>query len=145
VRAVPTRQLALRNRLQAAGRIQHEHVLFRETSEPFMNLQIQAHRWRATLSSLKLRYRRPYVARPSSVSWNLMIGKNPLWVAQQHGHSISTMLCVYAAWAQSMVESDIAAIRRSMSRHAPLRPATACRTTAANRQSRTARDVTGEC
>jgi hypothetical protein len=26
-----------------------------------------------------------------------MIGKNPLWVAKQHGHSVQTMLEVYAA------------------------------------------------
>ncbi len=34
---------------------------------------------------MKLRYRKPYCARHSSVSWNLMIGRNPLWVAKQHG------------------------------------------------------------
>ena len=50
--------------------------------------------------------------------------KNPLRVAQQHGHSISTMLRVYAAWAQGMVESDIEAIRRAMNRHAPIKPVT---------------------
>ena len=61
-----------------------------------------------------MRYRRPYTARHSSVSWNLMIGKNPLWVAKQHGHSIATMLRVYAAWADGAVESDIEAIKRSM-------------------------------
>jgi hypothetical protein len=48
------------------------------------------------------------------VSWNLMLGKNPLWVARQHGHSVRTMLEVYAAWAEGAVESDVAAIRRAM-------------------------------
>lgn len=121
--AVLKRQLALRARLELAGIIRHDHVFFRETGEPFQNLQIQARRWRATLTSLKLRYRRPYVVRHSSVSWNLMAGKNPLWVAMQHGHSLTTMLRVYAAWAEDMVESDVDAIRRSMNRHARLRPA----------------------
>jgi hypothetical protein len=51
-----------------------------------------------------------------------MIGKNPLWVAKQHGHSISTMLRVYAAWAEGAVESDVDAIKRSMNRHARLKP-----------------------
>jgi len=32
-----------------------------------------------------------------------MIGKHPLRVAMQHGHSVTTMLRVYAAWAQGMV------------------------------------------
>jgi integrase len=97
--AVLKRQLALRARFEAADAIGHDHVFFRETGEPFWNLQMPGKRWRASLNSLKLRYRRPYTARHSSVSWNLMIGKNPLWVAKQHGHSISTMLRVYAAWA----------------------------------------------
>jgi integrase len=128
--AVLKRQLAVRARLEAAGAIGHDHVFFRETGEAFWNLQIPGKRWRATLNSLKLRYRRPYTARHSSVSWNLMVGKNPLWVAKQHGHSISTMLRVYAAWAEGAVESDIDAIKRSMNRHARLRPTIKCRFTA---------------
>jgi hypothetical protein len=43
-----------------------------------------------------------------------MIGKNPLWVARQHGHSVRTMLEVYAAWAEGAVESDVAAIEQAM-------------------------------
>ena len=116
------RQLALRARLDTAGVIQHEHVFFHESGRSFCNLAIQATRWRTTLESLRLRYRRPYVARHSSVSWNLMVGKNPLWVAQQHGHSITTMLRVYAAWAQDTTESDVEAIRASMNRHARIKP-----------------------
>ena len=63
---------------------------------------------------LKVRYRRPYTARQTSVSWNLMAGKNPLWVAKQHGHSIATMLRAYAACAEGTAEVDIGAIKRSM-------------------------------
>ncbi len=108
------RQLVLRARLEAEGLIQHDSVFFRETGEPISNLQMPGKRWRAALSSLKLRYRRPYSARHSSVSWALMSGTNQLWVAKQHGHSISTMLRVYAAWAEGAVESDVEAIRRSV-------------------------------
>jgi hypothetical protein len=43
-----------------------------------------------------------------------MAGKNPLWVAKQHGHSIATMLRAYAAWAEGTVEVDVEAINRSM-------------------------------
>src|SRR5262249_49456440 len=39
-----------------------------------------------------------------------MIGKNPLWVAKQHGHSVQTMLDTYAAWTEGAKESDIEAI-----------------------------------
>ena len=62
----------------------------------------------------EVRYRRPYTARHSSVGWNLMLGKNGLWVAKQHGHSIITMLRIYAAWTEGAVEADVAAIERSM-------------------------------
>lgn len=43
-----------------------------------------------------------------------MSGKSPLWVAKQHGHSISTMLGVYSAWCDGAVPADIKAIRRAM-------------------------------
>jgi hypothetical protein len=43
-----------------------------------------------------------------------MIGKNALWVAKQHGHSIATMLRAYATWTEGAVEVDIEAIKRSM-------------------------------
>jgi len=39
-----------------------------------------------------------------------MIGKNPLWVAKQHGHGVQTMLEVYAAWTQGATEADIEAM-----------------------------------
>jgi hypothetical protein len=44
----------------------------------------------------------------------LMIGKDPLWVSKQHGHSVTTMLRVYTAWAESAIEADVKAIRRAM-------------------------------
>jgi hypothetical protein len=40
-----------------------------------------------------------------------MIGKGPLWVAKQHGHSLTTMFRTYAAWAEGALESDIEVIR----------------------------------
>ena len=43
-----------------------------------------------------------------------MIGKNPLWVAKQHGHSVQTMLEVYAAWTEGATEEDVEAIKRAM-------------------------------
>ena len=43
-----------------------------------------------------------------------MLGKNLLWVAKQHGHSVQTMLDVYAAWIEGSEEADLDAIRRAM-------------------------------
>ena len=59
--AVLKRHLQLRSRILDSG----------ERIEDLGAAQV---RWRRTLRSLKLRYRRPYTARHSSVSWNLMIG-----------------------------------------------------------------------
>ena len=92
----------------------------------FRSLLYPGHRWRHTLSKLNgIRYRRPYVARHTSVSWDLMVGRSALWVARQHGHSIATMLRFYAAWADGALESDVAAIRSAMnSERPPRRPPT---------------------
>ena len=43
-----------------------------------------------------------------------MIGKNPLFVVRQHGHSVSTMFRTYAAWMQNAPESDIHLIRSAI-------------------------------
>jgi hypothetical protein len=45
-----------------------------------------------------------------------MIGKNPLWVAKQHGHRVTTMFRVYSAWAEGALEVDSQALRREMKR-----------------------------
>jgi hypothetical protein len=43
-----------------------------------------------------------------------MLGKNLLWVAKQHGHSVEVMLRMYAAWIEGATEADIPAIRNAM-------------------------------
>jgi len=52
--------------------------------------------------------------RHTSVTWNLMIGKNLLWVAQNHGHSGAVMLKVYAKWLQGSTDKDVAKIGAAM-------------------------------
>ncbi len=108
------RQLRLRERLAADGKLDHDHVFVSDTGGPMRDLQVAEMRWRKTLRSLKVRYRRPYTARHSSVSWNLMIGEEQLWVSKQHGHSLVTMARIYAAWADGAVKADIKTIKRSM-------------------------------
>jgi hypothetical protein len=76
---VLSRHLELRERMQAAGLIDHAHLFFTADGSVIRHLQYVARRWRHSLSRLSdIRYRRPYNARHSSVSWNLMIGKSPL-------------------------------------------------------------------
>ena len=113
------RQLALRARHQHEGGIHHEHLFFKDNGEPIRNLLYPYVRWRQTLRRLpSIPYRKPYCARHSSVSWNLMSGKSPLWVAKQHGHTITTMLKAYAAWTEGATRSDIQAIKRAMASEA---------------------------
>jgi integrase len=113
---VLSRQLALRDALIREGKITHNQLFFKATGEPIRNLQYAHSRWRRTLARLpSIRYRKPYCARHSSVSWNLMTGGRPLWVAKQHGHSITTMLNVYAAWTDDASEADLDAIELARS------------------------------
>ena len=112
--AVLQRQLKLREALKHAGRLTHECLFFDSRGAPLLDLCTSYRRWRSTLRRLPIRYRKPYTTRHSSISWQLMVGSNPLWVAQQHGHSPFTMLTVYAAWIQGSRRSDIVAIRCAM-------------------------------
>jgi hypothetical protein len=73
-------------------------------------------RWQRTLRRLAIRYRKPYLARHTSVSWNLIIGRPPLLVAKEHGHRIATLFAVYAAWIEGALEADITAIRDARNR-----------------------------
>lgn len=109
------RQLALRAKLLLAGKLDRKcnEVFFNEeTGCAFHDLQVQGRRWRKTEARLKMRARDPYNARHSSVSWNLMVDPNRLLlIAEQHGHSVATMLKTYARWTKGATEADVAAIR----------------------------------
>jgi integrase len=109
------RQIALRERLKAAGLIHHEKVFFKENGEEIVNLQFGYERWKSTLTkTVKGKYREPYCARHSWVSWILMIGKNLLWASKQNGHSVQVMLAAYAAWMEGAGDAEIAAIKAAM-------------------------------
>jgi integrase len=113
--AVVERQQDLRDQMKRAGLLSHDCLFFDPSGAPFLDSSDARKRWRRTLERLPIRYRKPYAARHSSVSWNLMIGRNPLWVAEQHGHSALTMLTFYAAWTDGTLRSGVTAIRRAMS------------------------------
>jgi integrase len=78
--AIIERQLRMRDRLVRAGAIDHEHLFFTDSGAPIPDVKYPYVRWQRTLRSLAIRYRKPYMARHTSVSWNLMIGRNPLLV-----------------------------------------------------------------
>jgi integrase len=109
------RQMALRERLKAARLIHHEKVFFKENGDEIVNLQFGYERWKSTLTkTVKGKYREPYCARHSWVSWILMIGKNLLWASKQNGHSVQVMLAAYAAWMEGAGETQLAAIKAAM-------------------------------
>ena len=55
--------------------------------------------WTPALRRAKVRYRRPYQTRHTYASMMLSAGENPMWVAQQMGHSDWTMIArVYGKW-----------------------------------------------
>ena len=104
------RQLELRRRM----RLDHDTLFFDDNGAPIQDLLCSAQRWRHTLEKLRIRYRKPYAARHTSVSWNLIVGKSPLRTAKEHGHSVETMWRVYAAWMHDAVDSDAELIRYAM-------------------------------
>jgi integrase len=108
------RHLALRDEYVAAGKIRHEQLFFLEDGRPISDPEITRWRWSESIKALNIRRRGPYHARHSSVTWQLMLGKNLLWVAKQHGHSVEVMLRMYAAWLEGATESDIQAIKNAM-------------------------------
>jgi len=71
-----------------AGKIQHDLIFFQEDGVPMLNLSHPYDRWRYVLESRQVRYREPYDARHSHISWRLMVGANVLLVAQEDGHSV---------------------------------------------------------
>jgi integrase len=115
------RHLGLREKYVAAGKIHHEQLFFLEDGRPISDPEITRWRWSESIKAPGIRRRGPYHARHSSVTWQLMLGKNLLWVAKQHGHSVEVMLRMYAAWLDGAIESDIHAIKQAMERRSATR------------------------
>jgi integrase len=106
--------LALRREYDSAGKIHHEHLFFLEDGRSISDPEITRWRWSESIKALNIRPRGPYHARHSSVTWQLMLGRNLLWVAKQHGHSVEVMLRMYAAWLDGATAADIHAIKQAM-------------------------------
>ena len=91
-RAVIDRQRA---RTQLAG-----GAVFRNpfTRRPWHDDQEQRREWAAALKIAGVRYRPPKECRDTSVTLALVAGADPVWVAGQHGHSLTVMMRDYAKW-----------------------------------------------
>lgn len=60
--------------------------------------QEQRREWTTVLRAAGVRYRPPKECRDTSVTLALLSGADPLWVASQHGHSLTVMMKDYAKW-----------------------------------------------
>jgi len=123
--SVLRRQWVLREQLMAEGKVHHDYVFLKDDGEPISSLQYVYGRWCSTIDRLAIRYRAPYNARHSCVSWHLMIGKNLLWCSTQFGHSVQVMLCNYGRWISGYgrwisgaTEEDIRLIREAITSEA---------------------------
>lgn len=116
------RQLALREELIAAGRINHSFVFFWDVDfEPIRDVSLPYKRWRQVMHTLPaIRYRPPYNCRHSYISWRLMIGHNRLLVAQDDGHSVSMMERTYAAWTKGTKPEELARIELALAGRHPV-------------------------
>lgn len=68
------------------------------TGKPWHDEQGQRKEWAITLRRCKIRHRPPKELRDSSVTFALMAGADPWYVARQHGHSLQVMMKDYAKW-----------------------------------------------
>lgn len=72
--------------------------------------------WKPLLNYLKLPYRKPYQTRHTAATLWLAAGENPNWIAQQLGHSTTTMLFnVYSRYVPNLTRQDGSAIDRLLS------------------------------
>lgn len=108
-------QLSLRERLVAAGQVNHKSVFFTAVGEPFVKIFLPYNRWTEVLDTLPaIRFRKPYNSRHSYISWRLMAGHNRLLVAQEDGHSVETMERTYAAWTKGAKPEDVELIKAAL-------------------------------
>ena len=119
LRYVSDRMPGITRRRAANGGFDYYDPAGRPISDP----EITRWRWSESINSLNIRRRGPYHARHSSVTWQLMLGKNLLWVAKQHGHSVEVMLRMYAAWLDGATDTDFYAIKQAMERRPAARAA----------------------
>lgn len=110
--AVLERQLRFRERFVREGSITHTCSLL--TKAPHSRSEVSARALEAHAQATADPLPQTLYGRHTSVSWNLMLGRNPMLVAKEHGHRVLTMLTVYAAWVEGAIERDIIAIRAAM-------------------------------
>lgn len=84
------------------------------TGKVYRDEQTQRLAWTRVLRSCGVRYRAPKECRDTSVTMALMAGANPVWVANQHGHSVTVMMKDYMKWIPKADRgSNLAAVNKA--------------------------------
>jgi hypothetical protein len=128
--AILESHLAWRDSLVRTGHIQHDALFFTHDYRAILDVRYPYERWRNTLWRLPLRYRKPYTARHTSVSWNLMLGKNPSMPRGWRARASATLRRFVGRWAKSRNRGRWLRPVESVARNRPPegRPAQAGRT-----------------
>lgn len=96
-----SRAAAVLERQRARTQLQQHGCVFAtagQPDKPWHDEQVQWRAWSRALRISGVRYRAPKEARDTSVTMALLAGASPVWVAAQHGHSVTVMLRDYAKW-----------------------------------------------
>ncbi|WP_413692075.1 Arm DNA-binding domain-containing protein [Psychromonas sp. KJ10-2] len=88
-------------------------VFCKKDGKPFNYQTISRVVWEPMLERLKLKYRNPYQTRHTYATLLLAAGESPEWIAQQMGHSTTTMLFrVYSRYVPNLTRQDGSAFER---------------------------------
>ena len=114
------RSVQLTDRVVSALKIQMKatkhlgpFVFCKADGKPFNYQTISRVIWEPMLERLKLKYRNPYQTRHTFATLLLAAGESPEWIAQQMGHTTTTMLFrVYSRYVPNLTRQDGSAFDR---------------------------------
>jgi len=91
----------------------HGFVFLTKKGEHLKNKYISRHIWYPTLKVCGLAKRNPYQTRHTAATLWMAAGESPEWIAQQMGHSSTTMLFrVYSRYVPNLTRRDGSAFER---------------------------------
>jgi len=94
----------------------NEFVFVNAKGGHLKNRYISRHVWYPALKSCGLKKRNPYQTRHTAATLWLAAGESPEWIAQQMGHSSTTMLFrVYSRYVPNLTRKDGSAFERILS------------------------------
>ncbi|MCG6201152.1 site-specific integrase [Psychromonas antarctica] len=103
---------ALKVQMQATKHL-GSFVFCKKDGKPFNYQTISRVIWEPMLKRLKLKYRNPYQSRHTFATLLLASGESPEWIAQQMGHTTTTMLFrVYSRYVPNLTRQDGSAFDR---------------------------------